>query len=111
MGKYCVFLMLLFLAVGAYPQADNVLLPNFRGTHDSINFSNPRPVEGEEITISISVQNIGKASPTINEDLIVILFEGDPKENPLQIMCRQVLIGLDVDQKKTIRTHMLRIPI
>jgi len=105
MGKYCVFLMLLFLAVGAYPPADNVLLPNFRGTHDSISFSNPRPVEGEEITISISVQNIGKASPTINEDLIVILFEGDPKENPLQIMCRQVLIGLDVDQKKTIRTR------
>ncbi|HIC19726.1 TPA: hypothetical protein EYO77_16585, partial [Candidatus Poribacteria bacterium] len=103
MGKYSVSLILLFLAVGTCPQTDNVPLPNFSGTH--INFSNPHPVEGEEITISISVQNTGETSPTLNEDLIVSLFEGDPEKNPLQIMCQQVLIGLDVNQTKTIRTR------
>ena len=105
MGKYSVSLVLLFLAVGVHPQTNNVPLPNFSGTHNSINFSNPHPVEGEEITISISVQNIGKTSPTLNEDLVVTLFEGNPKESPLRIMCRQVLIGLDVNQIKTIKAR------
>ena len=82
MGKYSIFWVLFFFAVGVYSQTDSVLLPNFRGIPNGINFSNPYPVEGEEITISINVQNIGKASPTLNEDLVVTLFEGNPKESP-----------------------------
>ena len=105
MGKYSIFLVLFFFAVGVHSQTDSVSLPNFRGTPNGINFSNPYPVEGEEITISISVQNIGKTSPTLNEDLVVTLFEGNPKESPLRIMCRQVLIGLDVNQIKTIKAR------
>ena len=73
-------------------------LPDFRVDTNSITFSNPTPVEGEEITISVEVKNIGDGTPTMNEDLVVELYEGDPATQPLQIVCKDVIIELKSGQ-------------
>ena len=57
-------------------------------------------MDGQEISIFIDVTNIGLATPTLNEDLILNLYEGEPRSNPIQIMCRQVIIGLEPGQTK-----------
>ena len=69
-------------------------LPDFYVDTDSISFSNPNPVEGEEILIWVEVKNIGEGTPTMNEDLVVDLYEADPATNPLQILCSDVIIEL-----------------
>ena len=48
----------LLLVVPAYAQ-----LPDFQVDATSITFSNPNPVEGEEITIWVEVKNVGGATP------------------------------------------------
>ena len=68
--------------------------PDFYVGADSITFSNPNPVEGEEITIWVEVKNIGEGTPTMNEDLVVDLYEGDPTTTPLQILCTDVILEL-----------------
>ena len=69
-------------------------LPDFYVDANSIIFSNPTPFEGEEITIWVEVKNIGDGTPTMNEDLVVELYEGDPATKPLQIVCKDVIIEL-----------------
>ena len=74
-------------------------LPDFYVDANSIIFSNPTPFEGEEITIWVEVKNIGDGTPTMNEDLVVELYEGDPATKPLQIVCKDVI--LELKPKKT----------
>ena len=74
-------------------------LPDFYVDANSITFSNPTPFEGEEITIWVEVKNIGDGTPTMNEDLVVELYEGDPATKPLQIVCKDVI--LELKSKKT----------
>ena len=69
--------------------------PDFEVDSTSIRFSNPAPLEGEEITIYVIVKNVGQVAPTLNEDLIVTLYEGDPTTDPLEILCRDVILGLE----------------
>ena len=83
----------LLLVVPAYAQ-----LPDFQVDATSITFSNPNPVEGEEITIWVEVKNIGEATPTMNEDLRVDLYEGERLTNPLQILVNDVILDLKVGE-------------
>ncbi len=80
-------------------------LPDFRVDANSITFSNPTPVEGEEITIWVEVKNIGDATPTMNEDLVVEFYEGDPATQPLQIVCKDVIIELKSGQTDRVKAQ------
>ena len=80
-------------------------LPDFHVDANSITFSNPTPVEGEEITIWVEVKNIGEATPTMNEDLVVELYEGDPATQPLQIVCKDVILELKPKQADRIKAQ------
>ena len=80
-------------------------LPDFRVDADSISFSNPTPVEGEEITIAVEVKNIGDGTQTMNQDLVVDLYEGDPETQPLQILCKDVILELKPGQSKRVKTQ------
>ena len=71
--------LLLILAIGMFVIASLTTsgfaqLPDFQVDADSISFSNPTPVEGEEITISVEVKNIGGGTQTMNQDLVVNLL-------------------------------------
>ncbi len=83
----------LLLVVPAYAQ-----LPDFQVDATSITFSNPNPVEGEEITIWVEVKNVGEATPTMNEDLRVDLYEGELQTDPLQILVNDVILDLKVGE-------------
>ncbi len=83
----------LLLVVPTYAQ-----LPDFQVDATSITFSNPNPVEGEEITIWIEVKNVGEATPTMNEDLCVDLYEGERGIKPLQILINDVILNLKVGE-------------
>ena len=83
-----MFVLLLFTTSG-FAQ-----LPDFYVDANSITFSNPTPFEGEEITIWVEVKNVGDGTPTMNEDLVVDLYEGDPATKPLQIVCKDVILEL-----------------
>ena len=59
--------LLLILAIGLFVIASLTSsgfaqLPDFRVAPDSISFSNPTPMEGEEITISVEVKNLGDSN-------------------------------------------------
>ena len=86
-------LFVLLLVVPTYAQ-----LPDFHVDTKSITFSNPNPVEGEEIIIWVEVKNVGEATPTMNEDLIVDLYEGERRTNPLQILVNDVILDLKVGE-------------
>lgn len=83
-----MFVIVSFLGNG-YAQ-----LPDFKVDAKSITFSNPTPIEGEEITIWVEIKNIGTGTQTMNEDLLVDLYEGDPATDPLQILCKDVILEL-----------------
>ncbi len=90
---------LLGFVIGILSVASSIInvhaqLPDFEIDAESITFSNPNPIEGEEITIWVDVKNIGSGTPTMNEDLVVDLYEGDPKTNPLQILSSGVILEL-----------------
>ena len=95
MRKYCLFLTVSLLLGNFGAGAQQPPLPDFAVNSASIIFSDSEPVEGEEITIRVLVDNIGNAAPTLNEDLVVTLYEGAPATNPLQIMCKDVILGLE----------------
>ena len=80
-------------------------LPDFHVDAGSITFSNPTPVEGEEITIFIEVKNIGDTTQTMNQDLVVDLYEADPATQPLQILCKDVILELKPNQTKRVKTQ------
>ena len=73
-------------------------------------FSNPHPVEGEEITIWVEVQNIGEGTPTMNEDLVVDLYEGDPATQPLQILCSDVILELKAGRTDRVAARVATAP-
>lgn len=96
-GMTCV---ILFFSV--YIVSVSAQLPDFEVTGKSITFSNHNPVEGEEIIIWVEVKNVGTAIPTMNEDLIVDLYEGHPDTSPLQIVCKDVILELKVGKTKRV---------
>ncbi|MXV77227.1 hypothetical protein F4083_11750 [Candidatus Poribacteria bacterium] len=87
-----LFFVLLFV-VPTYAQ-----LPDFQVDATSITFSNPNPVEGEEITIWVEVKNVGEATPTMNEDLRVDLYEGERGTKPLQVLVNDIILDLKVGE-------------
>ena len=95
MQKCYFFLTVTFLlgVFGAHAQQSD--LPDFAVDSGSITFSNSEPGEGEEVTVYVRVDNVGEAAPTLNEDLVVKLYEGDPATEPLQILCKDVILGLE----------------
>ena len=93
------------LVVGLFATTGFAQLPDFRVDANSITFSNPTPVEGEEITIWVSVKNVGDATPTMNEDLVVELYEGDPATAPLQIVCKDVILELKPGETDTVKAQ------
>ena len=95
-----VSLSLCFLAFSISGLTQSLPLPDFQITAESFSFSNNSPTDGQEISVFIDVTNIGLGAPTLNEDLILNLYEGEPRSNPIQIMCRQVIIGLEPGQTK-----------
>ena len=80
-------------------------LPDFKVGDGSITFSNPTPIEGEEVTIWVEVKNVGDGTPTMNEDLVVELYEGDPATQPLQIVCKDVIIELKAGQTGSVKAQ------
>ena len=102
--------LLLTLAIGVFVTASLstsgfAQLPDFRVDANSISFSNPTPVEGEEITISVEVKNIGDGTQTMNQDLVVDLYEADPATQPLQILCKDVILELKPGESKRVKTQ------
>ena len=93
MRKLCTtpFVLCLLISVVGNTYAQ---LPDFQIDTKSITFSNPTPVEGEQILIWVDVRNIGAVAPTMNEDLVVDLYEGDPSNQPLQILSPGVILEL-----------------
>ena len=91
--------------IAAFPPSGFAQLPDFQVDANSITFSNPTPVEGEEITISVEVKNVGEATQTMNQDLVVDLYEGDPATQPLQILCKDVILELKPGKSKRIKTQ------
>ena len=85
-------------------------LPDFQVSTESITFSNPTPVEGEEITLSVEVKNIGDTTPTMNEDLVVNLYEGAPATQPLQILCKDVILDLKPGQTQRVEARWIPPP-
>ncbi len=79
--------------------------PDFHVGPDSITFSNPNPIEGEEITIYVAVKNIGDVTPTMNQDLVVELYEAHPATQPLQILCTDVILELKPRQADRVKTQ------
>ncbi len=99
----------LALAIGMFFVAiignADVQLPDFQIDAESITFSNSTPVEGEEITIGVDVKNVGTGTPTMNEDLVVDLYEGDPATTPLQILCNDVILDLEPGKTKRVEAQ------
>ena len=104
---HCLCRIAIFIAVvGLLSGHAGAQLPDFRVGPGSITFSNPTPVEGEEIMIWVDLENMGDATPTMNEDLGVALYEGDPRNSqPLQIVCRDVVIELKPGQSKRVKAR------
>ena len=105
MRRYPLVLTVSFLLVVCGTHAQQPDLPNFAVNSASITFSNSAPVEGEEITIYVRVDNVGQAAPTLNEDLIVKLYEGDPATDSLQILCKDVILGLEPGESDDIKAQ------
>lgn len=107
---FCCFLSFTLLLIAVYVLAQPVALPDFAVDARSITFSNPSPFEGEEITIHVTVKNIGEAAPTLNEDLLVNLYEGnpyvdDPAKKPLRILCRDVILELSPGKSDSVKAQ------
>ena len=103
---------ILVLAIGVFMFAAifchvNAQLPDFQVDDKSIIFSNPTPVEGEELTIWVEVKNVGAGTPTMNEDLVVDLYEGDPATKPLQILSNDVILDLKTGKTDRIQVQWL----
>ena len=101
--RFLFALMLCFIAFHA--RAQQTPLPDFEVDSTSFLFSNPSPLEGEEITIYVTVKNVGQAGQTMNEDLVVNLYEGALETTPLQIMCRDVILVLGVGESNRVKTQ------
>ncbi len=107
---FCCFLSFTLLLIAVYVLAQPAALPDFAVDARSITFSNPSPFEGEEITIHVTVKNIGEAAPTLNEDLLVNLYEGnpyvdDPAKKPLRILCRDVILELSPGKSDSVKAQ------
>lgn len=100
--KKIVVMTIRVLVVLVIPTFAFAQLPDFQVGSNSITFSNANPIEGEEIIIWVDVKNVGTATPTMNEDLLVDLFEGHPDTNPLQILSKDVILELKVGNTKRV---------
>lgn len=100
----------LILAIGMFVSAAFTAngfaqLPDFQVDTQSITFSNDTPVEGEEITIFVEVKNIGDSTQTMNQDLVVDLYEAHPSTQPLQVLCKDVILELKPGRSKRIKAQ------
>ena len=102
-SRYFVILLLILFQVQV--QAQQTPTADFEIKSASITFSNPSPVEGEELTIYVEVKNIGAIPPTLNEDVVVDLYEGPPETIPLQILCKDVILGLEPGESDRIEAQ------
>ena len=59
---------------------------------DSVTFSDNSPTEGDPITISVTLHNMGTTDLT--DDLEVRFVEGDPEKGGLQIGTDAIVLGL-----------------
>lgn len=72
-------------------------------TITEIRFSNETPREGDPVTLTAVVKNVGTEPLTENYDVDVWFFEGDPDAGALQIQALESQAGLRVNQEKSIR--------
>lgn len=70
-----------------------------------IRFSNDTPEEGDAVTLTAVVTNLGPEPLTDNYDVDVWFFEDDPAEGALQIQARESVPGLKVGEEDTIRAQ------
>ncbi len=105
MRRYYVFAIGIFSVFALFFGSAFGQLPDFQLDANSITFSNQTPVEGEEITIWITVKNVGDISPTMNQDLVVDLYEGEPATQPLQILCKDVIMELEPGKTKQVKAQ------
>ena len=105
MRRYYVFAIGVFSVFALFFGSAFGQLPDFQLDANSITFSNQTPVEGEEITIWITVKNVGDISPTMNQDLVVDLYEGEPATQPLQILCKDVIMELEPGKTKQVKAQ------
>ncbi len=105
MYKSHILFMVILLLFVVHPQAQPAVYPDFTVDASSITFSESEPLEGEELTIRVRVKNIGLVAQTLNEDLVVQLYEGNPKMNPLQILCKDVILDLKPGQTDDIKAQ------
>ena len=108
--RFHIFFLLTLFLTALHAQAQNTPLPDFEVDSTSITFSNPSPLEGEEITIYVTVKNVGQVAPTLNEDLVVDIYEGDPHtgdpaNEPLQILCRDVILGIEPGKSDRVKAQ------
>lgn len=107
--EFCCFLSFTLFLIAVCALAQPAALPDFSVDAASITFSNPSPLEGEEIIIRVAVKNVGEAASTRNEDLVVNLYEGnpyvdDPAKKPLRILCRDAILGLPPGKSDSVKT-------
>lgn len=70
-----------------------------------LRFSNEAPSEGDPVTITAVVRNVGTDPLTENRDVDVWFFEGDPDAGALQIMAIESQAGLKPGEEKGIRAR------
>ncbi|MBT3268296.1 hypothetical protein HN371_14160 [Candidatus Poribacteria bacterium] len=70
-----------------------------------IRFSNETPQEGDAVTLTAVVTNLGPDALTDNYDVDVWFFEDDPAQGALQIQARESVPGLGVGEKDVIRAQ------
>ena len=63
-----------------------------------IRFSNETPQEGDAVTLTAVVTNLGPDALTDNYDVDVWFFEDDPATGALQIQARESVPGLKVGE-------------
>ena len=86
MIRLCAALLTLCFCASAWGAPDLIVR--------EIQFSNEQPLDGDPVTISAIVENIGAAALTDNHDIDAWFFEDDPDSGALQIMARNTITGL-----------------
>jgi hypothetical protein len=68
-----------------------------------LRFSAEAPTEGDPVTLTAFVQNVGTEPLTHDKDVDVWFFEGDPDTGALQVQAENAATGLAVGEVKPIR--------
>jgi len=92
--------LLAFIVFSAFAQDK---LPDFSIALDNIFFSNDTPVEGEPVTITAMVKNIGDAA-NMRDDVEVWFYEGKPEERVFKIKVN-AFFGLQPGKVKPVQAN------